>query len=138
MIESADEFVMLRNSEIVAEYNRAAHEPASEEVWLEVIDRYPDMKKWVIHNKTIPHSILRLLSDDPDPSVRWWVAMKRKAEPAILEKLAADLDESVRIRVACNQKTPDAVLERLARDSSAEVSEPAIRQIADRLRKATT
>jgi hypothetical protein len=69
MIRSAAEFVRLRTSEVPTLYRKAAHETAPEEVWLEVIKKYPKMKPWVIHNKTIPHSILCLLADDEDTDV---------------------------------------------------------------------
>ena len=58
MIKDADEFYRLRNSELPEEYNRAANESAELETWLDVIEKYPDMKVWVIHNKTIQIEIL--------------------------------------------------------------------------------
>ena len=42
MIDSAAEFVRLRLSSDPAEYRRAAREEAPENVWLEVIEAYPD------------------------------------------------------------------------------------------------
>ena len=132
MIESAEEFVRLRCSEQMEEYVRAAHEDAPLEVWLEVIERYPDMKPWVVHNKTVPLSILELLSHAPDPNVRWSVAMKRKAGRAILERLAADPDASVRVSVASNRKTPLDVVERLTADPDYWVAESARERLADR------
>jgi hypothetical protein len=118
MIESAEQFVALRTSDKPEEYRRAAHDEATEEVWLDVIRRFPDMKKWVAHNKTVPLSILDLLSRDPNSDVRWWVAEKRKAGADILGRLADDPDEGVRHRVACNAKAPRDVLECLVRDPS--------------------
>ena len=43
MIESADEFRRLRESDDPAEYLRAAHEPARLDVWREVIARFPEL-----------------------------------------------------------------------------------------------
>lgn len=124
MIETAEEFVRLRTSRVMAEYHRAAHEPADPAVWLEVIARFPDMKSWVVHNKTIPIEILRLLADDEDPSVRRDVLRKNKVlgrnkiDRALVEKFARDPDEEVRADVAKNPHTPRDIIERLAEDPS--------------------
>ena len=76
MIDSAAEFVRLRTSENADEYHRAAHEAASAETWLAIIDRYPDMRVWVAQNKTVPLDILGLLRHDPDERVRSMVRAK--------------------------------------------------------------
>ncbi|MDJ0609260.1 MAG: hypothetical protein QNJ67_09810 [Kiloniellales bacterium] len=125
MITTAEEFYRLRSSDDPNEYRRAAHEEASEEVWLEVIQKYPEMKVWVVHNKKVPLSILRILSDDTDAEVRSWVAGKRKLDAALLEKLSRDPEESVRRKVAIHGNTPARVLESLCRDESEFVSEAA-------------
>ena len=44
MINSAEEFVRLRSSELPEEYWRAAHEEVPDAVWLDVIARFPDMR----------------------------------------------------------------------------------------------
>lgn len=119
MIRSAQEFVELRTRNDA----RATHDEAPEFVWLEVIRRYPDFKEWVVHNKSVPPSILRLLARDPDPRVRFSVAAKNKCSPEILELLATDTDESVRARVARNKKAPAHVLESLRDDPSPLVTE---------------
>jgi hypothetical protein len=77
VIDSAEEFVRLRTSEDPAEYNRAARDSASISTWLDVIDRYPQMRQWVAHNNTIPLEILEQLRNDPDEHVRWMVLQKR-------------------------------------------------------------
>ena len=53
-ITSAEEFVRLRTSEDPDEYLVSDNGAASDEVWLDVIARYPEMKEWVVHNKTVP------------------------------------------------------------------------------------
>jgi hypothetical protein len=125
MIETAEEFLRLRTSGDPEAYRRAASEPAPESVWWEVIARHPEMKAWVIHNKTVPTSILTALADDPDSAIRSAVAMKRKCDPATLEKLASDPDCSVRLRVAYNPKTPASTLRRMAADEWERVAEVA-------------
>jgi hypothetical protein len=132
VIASAEEFVALRTSDDLGEQARATHEPAPEAVWLDVIARFPDMRPWVVHNKTVPLAILHLLADDPDPDVRWWVATKRKADSDLLDKLSRDPNDGVRARVACNRSTPLWLLERLAADPSEDVAEGARNQLAER------
>ena len=77
VIESADEFVRLRTSTNPAEYHRAANDEAAEQTWIDVIERYPNMRSWVAHNKTVPLSILEILRHDTDEQVRLTVTGKR-------------------------------------------------------------
>ncbi|NEX94857.1 hypothetical protein [Caulobacter sp. 17J65-9] len=116
MITSADEFKRLRTSDDLDEQDRATHEPADEQVWLEVVARFPELRSWVARNKTVPLSILRLLAADPDPDVRSEVAMKRKLDRALFEALADDPDPGVRRRLIWNRQTPADLLARLATD----------------------
>ena len=125
MIDSAEEFVRLRSSEVMEEYNRAAQDEASIEVWLDVIERFPEYKAWVAHNKTIPLEILGILSDDPDANVRHAVAEKRKLSHPLFTKLANDSDESVRQRITYNAKAPDDVLRLLVDDRNESTKERA-------------
>jgi len=116
MISTAEEFIRLRTSDIREEYLRAAHEEAPMEVWEILIREHEDMKKWVIHNKTVPLSILEVLSNDPDEDIRFSVAMKRKLNRELFEKLARDSNESVRLAIAVNKKTPIDIIESLLSD----------------------
>lgn len=129
MIETAEEFVRLRMSALPDEYQRAANEAASLDVWHAIVAGWPEMRKWVAHNKTVPIEILEVLSRDENPEVRVAVALKRKLTRTIFERLAADLDESVRARIACNPKAPRDVFERLSRDTSSLVSDAATRRM---------
>jgi len=125
MITSVEEFVRLRCSEKIEEYERAAKEEAPMEIWESIIKEHKDMRQWVAYNKTVPLSILEILSYDTDPKVRWFVAQKRKLNRKIFEKLASDSDETVRQRIAYNKKTPLDILEKLKNDESFIVSEAA-------------
>ena len=96
MIESAEQFVWLRRSELKDDYDRATNEEAPLDVWQEIVEDYPDMRGWVAHNRTVPDEILRLLAEDEDPAVRLRVAMKRQIPFDVLAMLADDPDEAVR------------------------------------------
>lgn len=131
MINSAEEFVILRTSEVREQYSRAAEESAPTEVWLEVIEKFPDMKEWVVHNKTVPLEILDMLARDPNQAVRASVADKRKLDVRLFELLSHDADEVVRQRIAYNKKTPLDVIRRLSLDESAMVRGVAKRRLAE-------
>lgn len=124
-IASAEEFVRLRSSDSADEQRRATHDPAAEEVWLDVIDRFPDYRTWVAHNKTVPLAILKTLSRDRAPEVRFAVAMKRKLDADLFETLSRDTDDGVRARIALNRKTPEHIVTRLLSDVSELVREAA-------------
>jgi hypothetical protein len=102
MIKSADEFIRLRTSEIKEEYDHSEHDNADITTWTEVIDKYPDYKEWVIHNKTVPIEILERLTLDNDPKIRSAVARKRKINDKIFLTLSVDKDENVRYALMCN------------------------------------
>lgn len=121
MIKNADEFYTLRTSENIEEYTRAVNDCATTETWLEVIDKYPDMKEWVVLNKTIPIEILKKLSKDNDSNIRYSVAMKRKITPEMIEELSKDPDESVRKAIVRNPKTPKYIIEKLLNDEWEEI-----------------
>jgi hypothetical protein len=126
MIGSAEEFIRLRemNDE------RATHDDAPDAVWVEILDRFPAMREWVLHNKTVPVDVLRRLAQDPDSNVRYAVAIKRKCPPDLMEQLAHDPDESVRYGVVFNAKAPTSVLRVLTHDTSARVANKAIDRLA--------
>lgn len=116
-VTSAEEWVRLRSSDDMDEQHRAAWAEAPLEMWLEVIDRFPDMREWVALNKYVPSEVLSVLMLDPDPRVRHFVALRRKLTRPQFEWLAKDADSSIRRMIACNPKTPADVLQKLCADS---------------------
>lgn len=102
MIKSAEEFIRLRTSEVEEEYERATNDMADISTWTEVIEKFPNYKQWVIHNKTVPVEILELLTLDSDPNVRSAVARKRKLTDKVFVTLSRDGDENVRYALMCN------------------------------------
>lgn len=129
MINSAEEFVLLQTSEARNEYIRAAHEEAPDFVWMDIISRFPEMREWVAHNRTVPLNILEILARDMNESVRATVASKRKLSPELFDLLSQDMSESVRERVACNKKVPAHILKRLADDPVRFVREAALKRM---------
>jgi len=129
MIKSAEEFVLLRRSEASDKYMRAVHEEATDTVWMDVISKFPEMKEWVAHNRTVPLNILNILARDMDDSVRAAVASKRKLSPELFELLSKDKSEVVRERVAYNKKAPIHILRMLAKDQIMFVREAALKRI---------
>jgi len=125
MIESAEEFVRLRTSEFREEYSRAANDCASAEVWLEIIEGFPEMRPWVAHNKNVLPEILETLARDPSPAVRSVVATKNKLSSELFLLLAQDPDEGVRARLCYNKKVPPNILQALVSDRSRLVAEAA-------------
>lgn len=121
VIESAEEFVALRDSELKKEYDRSAHEEASLTTWVDVIDRYPEYAVWVAHNKTVPLEILERLCDF-DVKTRAAVASKRKLTGPLFERLSKDDSGLVRCAVAANRKAPIRILTCLMFDEEESVS----------------
>jgi hypothetical protein len=103
MINSAKEFHLLRTSSVKEEYDRAAHDSATIDVWLDVIREYPELRKWVEHNKTIPIEIIKTLINF-DSDVRSFVAAKRNLTPELFDLLSKDSDYIVRQALAANKK----------------------------------
>ena len=132
MILSAEEFVKIRSSDDMNDQHRASHDEAPLHVWLEVINQFPEMKKWVAHNKTIPIHILEILARDSDSEVRCWVANKRKLTDELFWAFAKDSDASIRQRIACNAKAPLDVLQFLCTDLDPNVSNPAKEKLENR------
>ena len=106
MIKTAQEFKILLESENNEKRLLARNLDAKVEVWHEVIDKYPELKEWVVLNKTIQLEILKILAKDPNESVRATVARKRKIDREIFDILKNDSSESVRHSLMCNTKVP--------------------------------
>ena len=121
MIQSAEEFISLRDSRIKDEYDRAANDEASVSVWMDVIVRFPDYRAWVAHNKTVPVEILAELCQF-EAEVRRSVAVKRKLSKELFELLAKDVDSVVRQGIASNKKAPISIINCLMQDEDESVS----------------
>ena len=129
MIESAEEFTRLRESEIPEEYVRSAEDELPLEIGMELVKNFPEMKQWVVINKTVPIEILELLADDEDENVRFEVASKRKLTRDLFLKLSKDPDATVRGRIVFNAKTPIDILRGMYPDSWDHLNEPLRKRI---------
>ena len=118
MIKSPEEFRKLRLSDNLEEQSRSVLEPAELQTWFKVIEKYPDLKKWVAHNKTIQIEVLEHLAKDKDVGVRCVVARKRKINHQIFDSLKADKDETVRHALICNTKLPIDLKKQIKVDDS--------------------
>lgn len=122
-IETAEEFIHLRMSSKAGEYDRAARAPAATEaVWWDVIRFYPNMRAWVIHNKTVPTVVLEALSTDADEHVRSAVGEKRKLPDHLFLKFARDPAALVRRSILNNKNAPDAALTVLRDDPNPDIA----------------
>jgi hypothetical protein len=116
MINTAEEFIRLRTSSVPEEYGRAGRDEASYEVWIEIIEKHPDMRVWVAFNRTISLELQTILAKDEDPRVRSAIAGKYPLERGLYEMLAKDESEPIRRRIAHNKKTPLDILEKMMYD----------------------
>ena len=125
MISSAEEFIGLVESSVAVDNSRAVIEEASDEVWLDVANKYPDYEGYIIQNNTISLEVIDFLSRSKNCNTRHDVAMKRGAGENVLIKLSRDDHPIVRQAVAANKKTPRATLRQLCSDVDHRVSKVA-------------
>lgn len=129
MITSAEEFKQYIESESEEE-NGKALDSAPDEVWFDVLLKYPHLSRDVVFNATISIEVLERLSLSDDMNVRWNVAMMRRISRVIFERLACDENISVRHRIACNPKVPADILLKLSIDNDPIVAEAAKKRIS--------
>ena len=131
-IESAEEFVRLSWSEDGAESLRSVYGWAEDAVWHDVLNRFPDMTSWVIHNKSVPHTILDRVIETGDSGLREEVTIKRKLNAAQMERLVRDPDWRVRQGIAGHPKISEELLLRLQKDSNHWVRRRAYQKLTKR------
>lgn len=125
-INSADEFKSLcEASDDTTLFSRTA----TDEIWLDILRKYPELSICVAGNKTLSETLIDQLSTDKNPDVRWRIAMKRRLTLTIFNRLANDPDSTVRHRIACNPKTPRELLLQLTLDSDALVLDAASKRV---------
>ncbi|WP_153099845.1 hypothetical protein [Paraburkholderia hayleyella] len=128
MIHSAEEFKQYVESDNEDEFLKS-REAASDDVWFDVLSKYPELSRQVAFNSSISVHVLERLSESRDSEVRWDVATKRRISRTTFERLAHDIDASIRHRIACNPKVPEDILVQLASDEDELVSEAAKKRL---------
>ncbi|WP_445659097.1 hypothetical protein [Achromobacter sp. NCFB-sbj8-Ac1-l] len=128
-IKSAEEFKKFSDSKSDIEMTRWA---AADEVWIAVLEKYPNLSRIVALNRTISLPILIRLSKSNDWLTRCDVAMKRRITPSMFHALSRDPEPAVRKRIALNPKAPLDVLQILADDQDKTVSDAAKERLESR------
>lgn len=116
MIESAERFRALCSSQDQMDVDRSLSDPASLDVWVEIINTDAARHLDVAQNRTIPDEIKRMLVEKGNPTVRSMIAEKRKLPPDLFFVLSRDSDSFVRRKIAANAKTPPEILRHLLQD----------------------
>src|ERR1700744_6178108 len=116
MIMSVQEYLELLESDDPESRDRVRHDSAADNVWYEIIQDYPKLRRIIPWNRTVPPMILELLAKDADCSVRREVASRRRITAELSEQLSSDPDASVRNCIANNQKTPLRLILKMTRD----------------------
>ena len=95
-----------------------------------------DNMKWnLAENKRISKEVLTILSKDKNIDVRSSVAYNSNTPKEVLKKLSKDESWDVRSSVAYNSNTPKEVLTILSKDKSSIISNAAIDELSERLKK---
>lgn len=121
MINSAEHYIQLLDSDEEEVYSQAYWDEASDETWLAIIKDHPDYQIYVVRNETISDNIFIALSKSENWVVRTWVAMKRKIPKELFPILAWDEEGAVRSEIAANKKTPIEIVEQLVADEDESV-----------------
>jgi hypothetical protein len=132
-IRSAEQFNVLCRSEDPLDREKATTQKAAYPgLWREVLERAPDLAKWVAINETVGPRLLDELASWPDPEVRKWVCDHPRVWLKTLDRLAFEADPAVRRRAVYNARLSDRQLRRLQSDSDPQVAAEAARRLTAR------
>jgi hypothetical protein len=123
-ISSAEEYKGFAASDDEHEFSKTLG-TASEEVWMEILSKYPNLARHVAFNNSVSIEVLERAIEVGDVWTRFDIAMKRRISRKLFEKLSMDKDVSVRERIALNPKVPEDILSKLCMDEDFSVSEAA-------------
>lgn len=102
MVRSAAQVVRMMPDGEESDLRRFEEEDISESVGLEVLERYPDKRMALLHNRRLPISILRILAADADFRVRRAVAQHPGLDAQLIEVLSIDDYPGVRLMLLFN------------------------------------
>jgi hypothetical protein len=137
MIDSAELFLSLVESEDVADRRRASFDEAPIDVWRSILSGSDDLAFAVASNRTLPEEILVELCGNDDWRVRHRVALKNSCPPELLDRLSRDGNKSVAFLVAGHRNTPSSALRWLTAHEWDQVRERALEQLRNRGEEAT-
>jgi hypothetical protein len=123
MIRSAEDYIALLESDDV--YEPSPYDEATDEVWLDIIARFPQAREAIAHNKTTSEIVIRKLYSVGDERVRWQLASVRRTPRDLLVEMASDPSSGVGAALACHPKLPPEALAKLLQHESAFVRERA-------------
>lgn len=129
-IRTAAHFIQLRESDRPEDHRQATWGHAPDEVWFELIDHHPAMRRWVAQNKTLSERVLRRLSKDPDVRVRYAVATTPNLPADLAELFAHDGDAGIRRVVVTQDNLPLETLRELTHDPDPDVAGDAEEQLS--------
>jgi len=89
---------------------------ARQQVWWDVLERYPHLAVWVAGNRSASVEVLAHLAVHGDMQTRLAVASAAGLSEEAMLQLAHDHDDLVRMRVACNPQTSRNALGALVDD----------------------
>lgn len=123
MICRAEDYIALLESDDV--YEPSPYDEATEEVWLDIVARFPQAHRAVSHNKTTPEAVIRALYSIGDEIVRSQLACVRRTPPDLLVEMASDPSSMVGAALTCHPKLPPEALAKLLLHASEFVRERA-------------
>ena len=119
MIKSIDDYLDMVERD---DHHNKRMQTASDEIWVQLIDNYPELHTHIVLNKTLSPEILEYLArHSDDEQCLWRLASIRRLNYATFELLAKNADSLVRCNIAYNTKSPKSILEFLAKDKCTDV-----------------
>lgn len=122
MINSAQEFIFLCNSQQPSDITRSLREDASLEVWRDLVINFRTYEIDVAQNEKIPDEIISILIDQGNEVVRAILAEKRRLPVNFYYLLFKDPSSLVRKKIAANRKTPIHIVKNLVHDIDDDVA----------------
>ena len=116
MIHQAEYYIALLASDDV--YEPSPYEEATEEVWLDIVARFPEARNALAHNKTTSEAVIRALYAVGDEDVRSSLARVRRTPPDLLLRMASDPSSMVAAVLSHHPKLPPEALAELLRHES--------------------
>lgn len=132
MISSAEEFDRLCMSQIDEDIARSIQDSATQEIWQEILEKFPHRMSDVAQNLTIQDSVIYVIAGSENEVAKSLIAEKRRLPSDLFAVLGKDSSEVVRRKIASNKKTPIETLDDLTRDLISDVASVALYNLKNR------